>query len=280
MNYNIFGGESSYGSPTRRIIPVFPLAIALFWIVWSSGCHVSRGTVYPDFIKQKDGLGEITILSDIMVIQAIRGDTTKIDVVENKDIAVSELQLCADHLRGKGYQVRNTVLTSIGLLMNPDKVYKLVRTPDDQLLRDDALATGYAPFYLDPLVGRDSIVQKSIAGIYSAIINIGQKQDTLRTFVTQARILGRYLGVKTVMVLLTGGFNVPITKGIAEETTNPDKGIKAMGVRPRTQISMLLYIINSVSGEIIWEDRVFKNEGIIHKDRVLDMLTELLQDLP
>jgi hypothetical protein len=248
--------------------------------IYLSGCHVSRETIYPEFIKQKSGLGEITILSDIMVIQALRGDTNKIDVVENKDIGIAELQLCADHLRSKGYEIRNTVLTSIGLLMNPETIYKIVRMRDDINLPEDALPMGYSPFYLDPLMARDSMTQMSLARLYSAVLNSGQREDTQRTFIAAARVLGRRIGAKTFMVLLTGGFNVPITKGVVEGTPAHNQGERAVAMRPRTQLSMLLYIVDSTTGEVIWEDRIFKNEGVVHKDRILDMLKDLLADLP
>ena len=264
----------------RKILAVVCIANTFVYPIFFTGCHVSRATIYPDFVRQKNDLGAVTVLSDIMLIEALRGDTSKIDVVENEDIAVSELQMCADHLREKGYMIQNTTLTSIGLLMNPGQIYKVARTQDDVNLREDVLPMAYPPFYVDPLIRRDSMVEMSLARLYTSVLNIGQRQDTERTYIASARVLGRHIGAKTIMILLTGGFNVPITKGVMEPTEPTNRGEKTVAVRPRSQISMLLYIVNAVTGEVVWEDRVFKNEGVVHKKRILDMLEGLLEDLP
>ncbi len=249
-------------------------------LMFASGCHVSRATVYPDFIRQKSGLGPVTVLSDIMLIQARRGDTSKIDLVENKDVGVAELELCANSLREKGYDVQNTMLTSIGLLMNRSQIYRVVMTGDDVNLGDDALPLGFPPFYINPQMRRDTLVEISLRRMYDAVLNAGQRQDTEKTFITAARVLGRHIGAKTLLILLTGGFNVPITKGVLEPTVGPNQGEKAVAMRPRTQLSMLMYFIDASTGEVIWEDREFKNEGVVHKDRILGMLEDLLEDVP
>ncbi len=259
-------------------------AVALFVLclvpLFVSGCGGARTLTYPNFIRQKPQLGDITILSDMMIIQAIRGDTELIDLTENKDIGVSELQFCTDELRAKGYQVRNSDLTSVGLMVDPYKIYKMIRTLDDAHLPEDALPLGYAPFYLDPLVVRDTLMQSALTQLYSSIVYSGQKEDTMKTIIPIAKVVGARLRAKTLLVLLTGGFNVPITKGVTEMTANPDKAQNAIAVRPRSQLSVLMYILNATNGEIIWEDREYKNEGVVHKDRILGMLEDLLDEMP
>lgn len=249
-------------------------------LMCSQGCHVSRATVYPEFSQRKGALGSITILSDIMLIQALQGDTSKIDLVQNKDVGVAELGLCAENLREKGYEIQNTVLTSIGLLMNPEQIYKVVMTGDDVNLSNNALPMGYPPFYINPMIRRDTMAEIALGRVFNAVLNAGQRHDTEKTFITAATVLGRHISAKTLLVLLTGGFNVPITKGVMEPTAPQNQGEKAVAMRPRTQLSMLMYFIDATTGEVIWEDRVFKNEGVVHKDRILGMLGDLLEDIP
>ncbi len=258
----------------------FLLASVAAAVIAGAGCHVSRLNVYPDFPEQKKNFGEITILTDCMILQGVPGDTDKIDVVENKDIGVSTLDKFTTHLREKGYNVRQSMLSSIGLLMNQNKPYYVAGTIYDTHLGVEDLPVLSPPFYVDPSVDRDEGFRLALAYLYTAVLNSGQKEEGKKTVVPYAVTVGKKVDTKVIAVLLTGGRNVTLYKQEQRETVNPNRGTEVVAVKPITRLSMMLYFLDTTTGEVIWEDRIFKNGGAANKDRVLDMLDDLLEDLP
>ncbi len=254
------------------------VAVALLLI--ASGCHVSRLTQYPEFAEKKKNLGELTILTDCMILQGVAGDTDKIDVVQNKDIGVATLQELADRLREKGYSVRQSMLTSVGLLMNHNQPYRVAATSYDVNTSTEDLPIGTPPFYLDPSVERDSTFRLSLAYLYTSALNSGQKEDGVKTVIPYAVPVGKLVESKTIVVLLTGGINVNLTKEASGTFHNRSQTEELVGVRPETRLSVLLYVLDTATGEVIWEDRVFKNGGFVTKDKVVNLVEELSEDFP
>jgi hypothetical protein len=260
----------------RRLL--LPFIAGMFLV--ASGCHVSRQSVYPEFIARKQTLGDLTILTDCMILQAIPGDTDKIDVVENKDIGVTTLEAFSADLREKGYSVRQSTLSSIGLLMNHNKPYYVAGTVYDTRLNVEDLPVSTPPFYLDPLAERDSTFRLALAYLYTSVLNIGQKVEGVKTFVPYAVPVGKKVDTRTIAVLLTGGRSVSLYKQEQRETANPNRGTQVVAVKPITRLSMVLYILDTATGEVIWEDRIFKNGGLASKERIIDMLADIMRDLP
>lgn len=252
----------------------------LLMLILSSGCSVSRQTVYPEFIAKKPNLGGITILTDCMLIQGQRGDTNKIDIPENKQLAVDLLNQCSQRLRDKGYIIDRTMLTSIGLLMNQQRSYRVVFSTDDRTIDDGNLPIATPPFYLDKSLVANGNFQSALAALYMTILEAGQKTDTSKTIIPPATIVGSAIGAKTIIVLMAGGINIPITKVVSEWTKNPNRNELMIAVDPISNASMILYIIDGSSGEVLWESRAHEKGGTIHHDKITDMLTELLEELP
>jgi hypothetical protein len=256
------------------------ISLSLLLLVFSSGCHVSRLTVFPDFAAKKPNLGAVTLLSDCMLIQGLRGDTNKIDLPENKQLGVDLLNRSWERLREKGYNVSNTLLTSVGLLMNQRQPYRVAFTPDDLLIDDHNLPVAMPPFYLDRSLVANGNFQAALASLYATILNAGQKSDTSKLYIPSATIVGTAIGAKSIIVLLTGAMNIPITKGPSQWTKNPDKNEAVVAVNPISTASMMLYILDTGSGEVLWEDRVYKTGGTIYHDKITNMLSDILDDIP
>ncbi len=243
-------------------------------------CHVSRLSQYPEFEKRKSSLGDMTILTDCMILQGVAGDTDKIDLVENKDIGVGTLAELTDQLRGKGYSIGQSMLTSVGLLMNRNQPYHLAATSYDVNLSTDDLPLATPPFYLDPSLARDSTFQLALEYLYTSILNSGQKEEGVKTVVPYAVPVGKFVDAKTIVVLLTGGINVNLTKVESGKFLNPSQTEGLVAVRPESKLSVLLYILDAATGEVIWEDRVFRNGGAVTKDKVVSLVEEMCEDFP
>ena len=257
---------------TLAVIAIFLPLFAL------SGCGSSRLECYPDFLKGKNTLGEITILADCMFIDALMGDTSEIDVPENSEMGLEVLQQCAEKLRIKGYKVGNTVLSSIGLLMNQNQLYKIVRSADERHTDKNDLSLQHAPFYLDQQVAKDSSLQLTLAYVYSSLINSKQKQDTFRTIIPEAVGIGKAVGSATIMVVLVGGMNIPAGKGTTTVNTGFTRDV--VGMQQVSQVSARFYFINTKNGELIWDDRKFRQGGIVYPDKVNSMIGSMLDELP
>ena len=173
----------------RHLIP-----ITFLLCVFPFGCRHSRLSSYPDFPEHKENLGNLTVISDCMIVQALRGDMDKIDLVENKDVGIRVLQISADMLRQKGYSVHNTMLSSIGLLMNHNQFYRVARTVEDRQLDDAALQQASAPFYVDKALSSDSTFLVRLAYVYNALINMKVNDDGPKRIVPEAVGLGNAIG--------------------------------------------------------------------------------------
>src|SRR6266852_2233113 len=103
------------------------VAAACVLILSLNGCGGSPSNLYKEFRGRKAHLGDMAIMMDYILIEGLMGDTSKIDLIENRRMGASLLTVCADSLSLKGYPIRKTILSSIGLLMKPNKGYRVVR---------------------------------------------------------------------------------------------------------------------------------------------------------
>ncbi|HUN66890.1 MAG TPA: hypothetical protein VMW43_12415 [Bacteroidota bacterium] len=249
-------------------------------LAFAGGCRVSRQTLYPEFVSRKPALGPLTVLTDCMLIQGLRSDTSKIDVPDNKQLAVELLGACRDKLTSRGYTVDRTMLTSVGLLMNQRQPYRVVFTSDDRWVKDKDLPVASAPFYLDKSLAGNGNFQAALASLYANILNVGQRDDTAKLYIPSAAVVGTAVGSGTLVVLLAGGMNVPITKVALQTTRNPDRNEAVVAVDPVSTASVMFYIIDVKSGEVLWEDRVFRTGRSVQHDKISDMLADILDQIP
>ena len=244
-----------------------------------AGCGSSRLSHYPEFPEHKKTMTGLTIMTDFILIDGILGDTDKVDLTENKEVAANVLQLCEDSLKIKGYQIQKTVLSSIGLLMSPSAVYRVATTVADHEASVEDLPLGSPPFYIDENV--NDTTRRRLSHIYNSLINSPEKAEGTTTIVPEAARLGDIGGKsKTLMVLLAGGVNVPVSKAIGERFANPNPGEGVVAVQRISQFSVMLFILDMNTGEVIWDDRKHVQGGLIFQEKIYSMLGDLLEELP
>jgi hypothetical protein len=213
---------------------------------------------------------------DYLVIDGLMGDTNKVDIVENKRVAARLLADCADSLKLKGYPVRMTSLSSMGLLMKRDKSYKIAQAPGAS---PEELPIAHAPFFIDTLFLPDTILQ-NLRNVYSSIINVPEKRRSVSFVVPDAMPIGKRIDCDMIAIILAGGFNVPVSMGIGKTTVNGSATAGIIGLQSVSQLSMLFFVIDARSGEIIWEDRRSMSGGVLFPDKILGMARELVAELP
>ena len=222
----------------------------------------------------------MTILSDCMVIQALRSDTDKIDLVENKEIGIHVLERFADVLRQKGYEIKNTTLSSVGLVMDRNQWYKIVRTMDDRILNDNNLPLASAPFYIDRAVSHDSALYVHLGSVYDALINGHAGVGKTKSFVPEAVRLGKVTGDSVIAIVLSGGYNVPASKEFGVAAENRSLTSHVVAVKSTSHLSLMFFLLDARTGEVLWEDRRFKNGGTVVLEKYLSMVEGMLENLP
>jgi len=213
---------------------------------------------------------------DYLIIDGLFGDTNKVDIVENKSLAARLLADCSDSLSRKGYPVRMTSLSSMGLLMKRDKSYKVAQTAD---ARSEDLQIAHPPFFIDTLFLPDTILEH-LAHVYSSLINLPEKRRDVSFVIPEAMPIGKRIDCETIAIVLAGGFNEPVSMGVGKQTANGSVTGGIIGLQSVSQLSMLFFVIDARNGEIIWEDRRFMSGGVLYPDKILGMARELVAELP
>lgn len=213
---------------------------------------------------------------DYLVIDGLFGDTNKVDIVENKRIAGRLLADCADSLSRKGYPVRMTTLSSMGLLMKQEKGYKVAQTAN---ARSEELQIAHPPFLIDTLFLPDTILEH-LVHVYSSLINLPEKRRDVSFVIPEAMPIGKRINCEMIAIVLAGGFNEPVSMGVGKATVNGSVTGGIIGLQSVSQLSMLFFVIDARNGEIIWEDRRFMSGGVLYPDKILGMARELVAELP
>lgn len=214
------------------------------------------------------------------MIDALLGDTGKVDLIEN----VSEGKMClnafAGKLNEKGYRVDRTLLSSIGLLMNRNQPYKVVRTAEEQFVESDKLFVDTPPFFIHEIYARDSVLLERLSTVYTTLINTLDHKGESPIVIPEAIEVGKAMGGGTLVIALVGGYNVSITNQIGRETPSSSLTLGKVAVQHVTQLSLMFYMIDASSGQVIWDDRRYIKGGVIHKQKIVSMIESLVAELP
>src|SRR5713101_4154128 len=107
----------------------FPIRLLIALpVVLFAGCASSPLSTYPRFPDYKLNMTAGALLADCVVVDDMIGDTNKIDVIANKSLGGMLLTYFTDRLTDKGYHIDNAVLTSVGMFMDRQHVYKLAES--------------------------------------------------------------------------------------------------------------------------------------------------------
>lgn len=261
----------------HRHVPVIMLILAIHLLM---GCGTSPLARYPDFPLKKSQAASTIVLSDVVIIDELIGDTAKVDIIENTKLSKTCLNMLAGALNDKGYHVDRTLLTSIGLAMKRERVYKIVQTPDDQQRDVELLPSAAPPFFIDQIFRNDSSMQQQLQTLYMRLLNTERKKGQPAITIPEAVSIGRKVGGGLVFVILAGGHNVPVTNQIGKYTQTQSLTFDRVTVQQITQLSVMLFVFDGLTGEILWDDHSVKKGGLIYKEKFVSMLQDILNELP
>lgn len=217
---------------------------------------------------------------DCSIVEAILGDTDKVDLPRNREIGTMCLNLFAGMLNQKDYHVEKTFLSSIGMLMKPDRVSRVVRTQEDQHLDNELLPISSPPFYIHEAYGKDSLGKRALAAVYISLIGTMKQEGEANPIIPEATLFQNEAGDGVLFIVMVGGIEVPASKQFGERTVSRSQTEPAVAIQPITQVSVFLFVIDTKNGEVIWDDHIFKKGGTIYPEKILKMAGHLIENLP
>lgn len=261
--------------PQNILVAIFVLNVLL-----CSGCGNSLLSLYPEFLQQKEASRKAAIICDFTVLESTQSETTKIDLINNKQLAVQFLDFMSDRLNEKGYHIETRTLSSVGLLMDKGTLIKVITTADDLKREDWELPLASPPLYIYPAFNRDTTLRSILAGMYVKLINSKKEEDRPSPVVPEAVPLGKVMESDMIFVLLLGGHRVPVSQEYGNVSTiGVDKHGKVAG-HQTSQLSLMLYIVDTETGAVIWSDRWVKLGGTIYTENIHQSARRLLENLP
>jgi hypothetical protein len=244
------------------------------------GCSSAPLARYPNFPERKQNISSIILLDDVVVLEALRGDTSKIDLPENKKIAKTCLNYLSGNLSAKGYNVDRVLMTSIGMLEPKWHLNRLITVPDERSGNPELLTLGTPPYYLHPMFIGDTLKERLLYSVYSSLAGYSKRKGEPNPVVPAASLLGKVVGGGLMGILLVTGYDIPVSfrEGKAENAValSADK-ISAVAM---TQFTMFFYLIDSETGEIVWDQTVERKGGTISENKLNEMLDTILGELP
>lgn len=259
----------------RTLLCAAACAVALI----GSGCTNTSLTLYPEFPAKKGSIGKSMLLADYVILDATMGDTNIVDIAGNKQMAVMLMDEVSDLLNEKEYHVENRLLSSMGLLMNKHTTARVMHTIEDKELDEDQLALKNPPFYVYRVFERDTLKQL-LTAFYSALINSSKAEGGPNPVIAESVPLGKTIGGGIWFVLLTGGVNIPVGKELGIINPADEMAMEKVGTHPITQVTMMLYVLDTETGELLWSDMRHEIGGTVHKERIMRIAGKLVGFLP
>lgn len=255
--------------------------ILIFWISFTLiSCSSSPLVRYPNFPEKKKNFSSAVILTDFIIVDANTGDRGIVDLVENHDYAKKCLQFLAGKMNEKGYNVDRVHLTSMGLLMNKDQTYQVKKSSEDRQLNNEYDDLMTAPFYISNIFQEDTIKKQILNKTYSSLIGYEKQAGESNIVIPAAKYLGKIFGSDLLVVVFVGGYNVSLTRQYGTYLPPLSSTLDKTSIQQTSQFSMMLYLIDSLSGEVIWDDRIYKKGGQMYFEKLQKMMESLVYELP
>ncbi len=256
------------------------ILLLLFIGLLLNGCSSSPLARYPGFLMDKSQSSSGMIMTDVAVIDNLRGQGTQMDVVANGKTAQMCLNVLAGKLNEKGYHINRTLISSMGMGMNANNVYKIVR---DESVEDDEvqlLSVASPPFYVNKRIFPDSISQHELQVLFLRLLNSSHKENEPEIQIPEAESVGKQLGGGLIFMLFVRGFNVPVATQNGSEVQPESMSDTKIAIQFTSEVSTALYVFDSETGNIVWDDRVIRKGGVVFPGKIFEMLNKLVDELP
>jgi hypothetical protein len=248
--------------------------------MYLGGCGNASQSLYPDFVNQKSLIQKNTLISDCVVIDGTLGDANIVNVPGNKMVAVELMDRVSDLMNEKGYHVENRILSSVGLVMDRKNSAKVMYSPEDEERDIEELTLRVPPYFVYQSFAKDSTLVRALSEFYNALINVTKFEGMSNPIVPEAIVLGKRFGGGALTVLLAGGYNVPAGKELGMQTPSGSNTLGKVTTHSISQVTLMLYVVNLETGELMWSDSRHEVGGTVHKARILRIAEKISDNLP
>ena len=240
-------------------------------------CTASKMSYHADqaLIARKGA--PVAVLADINLIDDAVEDTLLVDVARDKSYGGLILNHFEERLKEKKYNVGNLALTSVGLLVDRTRIYRLSSTAIDN---EGTLPFIRAPFYLNEAIRDDSSIVSGLAETYRTLLTIPVETLSSRRFFPVTDSLGARFQGETLICLILGGYIVPENARIRERPAAVPYGRGLESEAKVTQISLTMYILDAKEGSVLWSDQAVSIGGNVNTNKLLHLADELIEGLP
>jgi PBP1b-binding outer membrane lipoprotein LpoB len=254
--------------------------VVLIGSILINGCSESPLVRYPKFLEKKQEFKSVSLLADILILDAMSSDTILVNLPENKKLGRVCLDFFASTMQEKGYLLDNSLLTSVGLLAENDRNYKLISSEFEENLSDNEIPQSYPPFYIHDTFNKDTIYKQLLQTVYRRIVGYEKSEEDSSRYLRTSTYLGKLFGTDCFAFLFVGGYNVRATQQ-SELFKNPKvDSYDKVAYGRISQMTMLFYIVDSRTGEIIWDDHINMKGGLIYKEKLIKIARKILEQLP
>ena len=214
------------------------------------------------------------IMSDAIVIEKGRGDIQKVDLIENVGIARMCINDLADELRSKGYNIDRTLVSSIGLILPHNALFRIVRTEAERDLDPEMLSAQPPPFYVSDQLKRDSADVQALERLYYRLLTTERHAGERLIRIPEAAEVGKRIGGGLVFVVFVRGYEVPLNFQKSEQSN------EIIATAQASEVTVSLFALDSATGDVVWDDRIVKQGGTIYREKILQLLGKLVDNLP
>jgi hypothetical protein len=260
----------------------FIIRIVLFLIISViAGCGTSPLSRHSseEVIKIKLNNKSTVLLADAIVVDGLVSDTSVVNIIENKRIAKLALQMFAGRMNELGYSVQHLLNTSVGLIINPLIPYRIIDSPELQEIDPELIGIGTAPFYVNELFTEDTLRGKLLKTVYASLIGYEQNKGEEKKIIPVAPYLSKSLGGGLLGIIFIGGFNAGATNEFGKYIPPISQTENKVGVRKISQYSMMFFLIDETTGAIIWDDEVVIKGGLMHNNKLQNMVNTICDRL-
>jgi hypothetical protein len=126
----------------------------------------------------------------------------------------------------------------------------------------------------------DTLKERLLYMVYSSLAGFTKAKGDANSVVPAAAVLGKIVGGGLMGILLVTGYDIPVSlrehKAENAMAASTDK-ISAVAM---TQFTMFFYLIDSATGEVVWDQTVERKGGTINESKLNEMLDSILNEIP
>lgn len=253
--------------------------LSILMVGFICGCSTSPLSRHsPDLIANaKLSNASTVLLADAVIVDGLSGDTDGVNVIENQKLAKRTLQLFAGRLNEKGFAVDRFLNSSAGYLMNPEIPYWVVEKPEGGGNGDAFL--GRPPFYTNEFFTADTLRHKLLTAVYGSLMDFKRTEEAPVRNIPASSYLSRSLGGGMIGIIFLGGYSAGASNEYGRYVLPKSQTEEKVSVRKISQYSMMFFLIDGKTGDILWDDEVVMKGGLMHDQKLETMVAEICDKL-